>query len=362
MNILSKQRHKQFIVAFIAATAVITAYVRLMPHTSHVHQPRGSVGAPSEANFSVFGTYGRLVFWEEQAVAQPAEEAIITRLQDLHNRINVFDKKSELSRLNASAYARPFHCSDQLWTLLQAARQAYNETNGAFDVTVGPLMALWGFHSKRNRLPDDKEIATTLAAIGFKKNVTLDDKEHTIHFSHPDTYIDFGGLAKGFALDLAAGIATTAGVERGLIDLGGNVRCLSKPPPGREAYTVGVRDPMKPDSLLGRIRLRDCAVATSGNYENVRTVSGRRIGHIVNPRSGHPTEGVAGVSVVAPSGLTSDVFSTAIFVDGDTLASVLCKNRNPAGALIVRPGKPVNPPVQMHNWHWADASDYVYRP
>lgn len=316
------------------AWGVVAALAALVFAAWGTHRLRTGHADPYVREFATMGTYGRLTFYAPAARAAPAADAVVARLAALERCINRFAPESELSRLNRTAAETPFACSDELWAILGAARRAWEETGGAFDVTVGPLMRLWGFHRERQGYPTDAEIAAALELVGLGK-LHFDDARHTVRFARPGMELDFGGLAKGYALDLAAPIAREHGVRQGLIDLGGNVFCLDEPPPGRTAYTLGVRDPAAPDRLLRTLSLRGQAIATSGDYEQWQTLDGRRVTHIMDPRTGRPVAGVAGVSVVTPRGVDSDVLSTAVFVAGPALAEETARRLAHTWILVV---------------------------
>ncbi len=306
---------------------------------------------PFVTEFPVLGTFARLKFWAPPATAESAAEDITAELYSLHRTLNLFDPKSELSRLNRTAPGTSFHCSPKLWNILVASRRAWRETGGAFDVTVGPLMRLWGFHRKRKTLPTPEEVRKTLEAVGFDK-LRFDDARHTVAFTHPGMDIDFGGIAKGYALDLCAEVCRKHGIQRGLIDLGGNIRCLEKPPPGRSAYEIGIRDPFQTSRILGTVLLGNTSVATSGDYEQFVILDGKRFTHIVDPRSGMPVREVAAVTVITPRGVDSDVFSTAIFVAGAKLAQTFV-HRHPGSAVLrVTTTAAGVPQWQAWAWHW----------
>jgi thiamine biosynthesis lipoprotein len=270
----------------------------------------------------VFGTYAQCKLWCPEAEARAASAEIEELLLQLHDTINVFDPDSELSRLNTQAHETAFVCSDRLWGILLSAREAYEETGGVFDISVGPLMAVWGFRGPMVSEPTTGELARALERTGLDK-VVFDDEAQSVRFTRSGMSLDFGGLAKGYGLDLAATVLLRRGLDRGLVDLGGNIRCLSVPPPGKTAYSIGIRHPFDPENMMGTVAVLDACVATSGNYEKEVVVNGRRIGHILDPRSGRPVEGVAGVTVVTARGADSDVFSTAIFAGGDALVAAL---------------------------------------
>ncbi len=289
---------------------------------------------PVVREFSVFDSYARITLWSSPERAEPALRECTAVLAELHRTLNRFDPSSELARLNAAAAGQAFACSPQLWDVLQAARQAYAQTAGAFDITVGPLMAVWGFHRKRDTLPTEAEIQAALACVGLAR-VAFDDTAHTVRFTVAGMSLDCGGLAKGYALDRVLAILARAHLEPALVDLGGNVGCSTQPPPGRPHFVIGVRNPFATETLLGRLPIVGRTVSTSGNYERRIIIQGKEIGHIIEPRTGHPVSGPAGVTAVTPRGVDSDVFSTAVYVAGKELAEALAEHVPGTGFVLV---------------------------
>lgn len=299
--------------------------------------------------FHSLGTYGRMTLWADDGARLEAFlETALAQLQEFHDRVNIFDPNSELSRLNRSAYEEPFGCTPELWDILLEGRRAHELTDGMFDVTIGPLMALWGFHRERQTYPRHDEIQAAAAAVGLHK-VTFDDALRTVRFTHPETYLDLGGIAKGYALDMLAAVAREFGVTRGVIDLGGDVYCLPQPPPGKQVYRVGIRDPYGNAAVADVVEILGMAVTTSGNYENFVELDGRLVHHLINPHTGYPAPGVASVTVVARSGTLSDVFSTAIFVAGPNLAESFVADHSTNAVLTIM-DKESGTRRRLYNW------------
>jgi FAD:protein FMN transferase len=285
--------------------------------------PPAPVTSPYERDFAAMNTAGRLTLWAPRATAVPAAAAVVAEIQALERTLNRFDPASELSRLNATAARQPFVCGDRLWAVLNEARRAYRDTGGAFDISIGPLMRVWGFHAQRASWPAPAELAAAKALVGLNR-VVFDDAAHSVRLPAPGCSLDCGGIAKGYALDAAAAILRRHGLRCGLLDFGGNLLCLEEPPPGTAAYDVGVRDPEQPAALAARLLVCDGAVATSGAYEQQRVLGTRRVTHIMDPATGQPVPGRVAVTVVTSRGVDSDVYSTAIFVAGPALAERFC--------------------------------------
>lgn len=296
--------------------------------------------AALEVGKTVMGTQATVTLWPDgdETAANADARAVLALFDAVETRFSPYREDSELSRLNATAHVEPFACSAPMWTAVELGREAWEVSDGAFDVTAGPLMHLWGFHRRRDSVPTAAEIAAARELVGFDKLI-LDPGARTVAFPRPGMVLDFGGILKGYAVDLAAAELARRGRRVGIVDLGGNIRCLPQPPPGRESYRIGVRHPRHPrdpERLLGTVRLLDQAIATSGDYERFVTIDGQRYSHIMDPRTGYPVRGLAAVTVVAPSGLATDVLSTSIFVNGGTRIASLRERYPQTQLLLVR--------------------------
>ncbi len=248
----------------------------------------------------------------EAARAVAAREfAAVTRIA------NVFDPESELSRLNLAQPTpeAPFQCSPELAEILALADDAWRASGGAFDITVKPLMELWGFHRAADGVPDAGAIAACLETVGWGKCVRFDRETGQIAFLRPGVKLDLGGIAKGWAVDRACdAIQSETGMDSGLVNLGGNIRVLPQPPPGREAHRVGITDPADPAAIAGEFDLASGATASSGDYRRGIDIDGVRYSHIIDPQTGYPA-GLAGDTVIAPDAATADWLSTALCVN-----------------------------------------------
>lgn len=294
-----------------APTPVLT---RVAPSTG-VAIMAGDHGTVVATLDRVMGTYAKVTLWDTppEAAAAAAED-VFALFRELDQQFTTYRDDSELMRLSAAAGTAPAACTPRMWEILGYARTAYADSHGSFDVTVLPMMKMWGFYRKRAILPGPDEVAAVRANVGFDQAV-FDDAAHTIRFPHPGFAMDFGGIAKGYAVDLAAQHLTARGIKSALIDLGGNLYCMPTPPPGRESYNVGIRHPRRHEDQVAYLQLRDRAVATSGDYERFVEIGGKRYAHHMDPRTGLPTSGIASVTIVSPKGVTSDYLGTSILVN-----------------------------------------------
>jgi len=286
----------------------------------------------------VFRTMGTVACFTWHGTAAPAALKLNEQAAGAFARVvqtaNLRDPGSELCRLNAAAGERDFACSPLMWAMLAEARFAWEFSGGAFDITVKPLMDLWGFYRKRGTAPSDREIAEAKKRVGFGKLI-LDEKRHTVRFGIKGMALDLGGIAKGFALDLAA--QAVPGTAAGVLDLGGNLKFLPAPRKGGGFYKVGIRDPAHPDRLTRHVieAAPGAAVSTSGDYERNVTYGGKVYGHIMDPATGSPPEVRHAVTVVCPSAMRADWLSTAVFLRGRELADKVEKEIPQSRVVIV---------------------------
>lgn len=256
--------------------------------------------------------------------------------------------ESELSRYNDESLinrivrtpGQPVILEPHLFDVFSAAATAYELTNGAFDITVGPIIALWKNAEKRNVLPDETEIAQAVARTGFK-HLQLDEKKHSVTLLTEGIQIDVGGIAKGlFAQWIAEEIHREAKrnlnetLKKLLVNPGGDMFCLT---PDREAVcTVGIQDPFGP-GVWGELRVRNTAVVTSGTYQRHFEINGRQYCHIVDPRTGRPIEThLRSVTIVDPSGAMADALATACFVLGEPACWEMLAKREESAAIVIR--------------------------
>ncbi|MCK5843334.1 MAG: FAD:protein FMN transferase [Victivallales bacterium] len=264
-----------------------------------------------------------------------AVEAAYQAVERVDAACNRFNPDSELSRLNATAFDRPFHCAPLLWDILMESKRYYEMTDGEFDISATPFTTLWGFHRRSESLPTSAEIAEAFKRSGLDK-VRFDSKERSVEFSVEGMSLDLGGIAKGYAVGLAAETATHMGVMRGVINLSGNAYCFPEPFSGKTAYRVGIKDPLNKSKTRGSFGLLDSSVATSGNYERYIVIKGRHYTHIMNPKTGRPVENMLSVTVVTSRAVDSDALSTSVFIKGAKFAEIVVKKFPRTSILIIK--------------------------
>lgn len=264
----------------------------------------------------VMGTVLRVTVW----ASDPAEaEELLGEARRVVFRVDtlmsVYKPESEVSVVNRRAGTDSVTVvSPETAEVLGAALDYGALTGGALDVTVGPLVDLWGFYRHAGRLPAPEALDSVRGLVGYRR-VELDRAARAVRLPRRGMRLDFGAIAKGYAVDLAVAALRRGGAVRALVDLGGNLGFLGQAP-GGGAWEVGLRDPRDPEGIFGTVSLDSGAVATSGDSEQFFVHEGVRYSHIFDPRTGWPARGVASVSVVAPTGQAADALSTALFVLG----------------------------------------------
>ena len=222
---------------------------------------------------------------------------------------------SELSNVNRRAALVDVPISAPLLAVLDAAFRVSRASEGAFDITVGPLVRAWGFKTKTPHVPTTAELAALRDVVDYRQ-IRLDRERGTIRFARPGVAIDLGGIAKGFAVEVAAGSLQRRGLS-GFIDAGGNQFMVGLPP-GKRVWTVGISDPDSPGMLLGALDVSEGSVSTSADSSNFLVADGRRYGHLLDPRTLQPSEAALSVTIVARDGTLADALSKAVFVLGPT--------------------------------------------
>ncbi len=287
-----------------------------------------------ERQMLVMDTILRVVAYGRDVEA--ALEAALTEARRLEALWDRHRQGSEIWRVNRSAGSEPVSVSPETVALLQAALQFAELTGGALDVTIGPVVDLWGFGSGEGRIPPGQLLREALHLVDYRK-VRTDAERGTVGLAEEGMSLDLGAVAKGAAVDALWSVLKEAGVRSALVDLGGNIRLLGSPP-GRPEWLIGVQDPRDPSRLLGYLRLAGGAVATSGDYQRYFMVGGRRYHHILDPRTGWPAAEVASVTVWAPTALQADALSTALFVLGPERGYEMACSLPGVEALFVLPG------------------------
>jgi thiamine biosynthesis lipoprotein len=265
----------------------------------------------SELTFNAMGTRCRVSFTIASSPATVAN-TLLAWVGTFEARYSRFLPDSWISQINSHAGKGWVTVDAELSRLLALSGQMVFLSRGALDPTAAPVIQLWDW--KTGRVPSDAEVETARSLVGWRKVQTAPDR---VCLPTPGISIDLGGVGKEYAVDQTIGLLASLGVRSALVDYGADIRVLGLPADGRPAWKIGLEDPRNPGNAWTHFLIRDGAVATSGNYLRRFEAGGHRYGHIVDPRTGRPTDnGVIAASVWAPSCTQAGMLSTALCVLG----------------------------------------------
>lgn len=267
-------------------------------------------------------------------------EAALDEIDALEDQLTVFRSHSEVSRLNERAGRGPVAVKDRLFELLASCGRISQETEGAFDVTTGALTRAWGFYRRQGQVPTQAERAEVQDRVGMQ-HVVLDPEKRTVHYQKPGLEINLGSIGKGYALDRVAGLLRDDWRQPAALLHGGHssIFALGSPPGDDRGWNVRIRHPWKKNRHLTAVRLRNQGLGTSAATFQHLEFEGRKLGHILDPRTGWPAEGMASATVVAPTAALADALATAFFILGVDKARLYCDNHPEIGALLLPAGE-----------------------
>lgn len=271
----------------------------------------------------------------DERSANLAADAAYARIAELDAILSDYNPDSELSKLSAtSGSGRAVPLSDDLWTVLERSQRLADSTEGAFDVTVGPVVRLWRRARRNKEFPAAERLEEARRAVGYH-NLKLDNSKRTAELLAPGMRLDLGGIAAGDAVDKAMAELRKHGITRALIDASGDM-LMSEPPPGETGWKIGIAplDAAGPPSRY--LSLRNAAVTTSGDAFQHVVLNGKRYSHIVDPATGLGLTDQSSVTVIASDCITADSMATAVSVMGPERGLKLVESTPHAAAYIVR--------------------------
>ena len=279
----------------------------------------------------------------DEAVATEASRAAFRRIKQLNAMLSDYDPESELMRLSATAGSgKAVKVSPELLLLLSRSQELWRRSEGAFDVTVGPVVRLWRKARRERKLPDASALAEARQAVG-SQFMKIDVEAGTVELTRPGMRLDLGAIAKGYAADKALRVLKEHGISRALVDASGDI-VVGDPPPETEGWRIAVapldREGREPAASLV---ISNAAVATSGDaYQHVE-IDAVRYSHIVDPKTGLGLTTPNSVTVIAPDGMTADALASTVSVLGPKLGLELIEQMKGTAALVVRleDGEPV---------------------
>ena len=303
--------------------------------TSAGTSARGTTLSRYEFAQRLMGTRFRIVMYApDPSTATQAASAAFQRIETLDNIMSDYRDSTELMRVSAAAGGPPVPVSEDLFRVLEAAQETARRSDGAYDVTVGPVVRLWRMSRLHHTLPDPERLAWARARVGYR-NLRLDPQARTVQLLERGMLLDLGGIAKGYAADAALEVLKKFGISRALVAGGGDI-AVGDPPPGEKGWVIGIAPLESPQAPPTRfVSLHNAAVSTSGDAEQHVEIAGVRYSHVIDPKTGQALTGRRSATVIAPNGATSDALATAVCVLGPKRGLALIDSLPGASVLMV---------------------------
>ena len=251
--------------------------------------------------------------------SRQGQEALNSTFKEMSRLEVMLDRHrsdSELAQINEASGVQAVTVSDETLYVIKRSLQIGEQTDGAFDITIAPLLSLWGFGTGNENVPEDTKLAAVKKLVDFRM-VEVNEQDNMIYLREKEMEIDLGGIAKGYIVDNGAEVLIKNGVSSAFLNAGGDIRVIGGKPDGSD-WRIGISHPRPQNSrhLIAEVKLRDRAIVTSGDYERFFLADNIRYHHIIDPKTGLPARGLISVTVIAPAAQTADALSTACFVLG----------------------------------------------
>jgi FAD:protein FMN transferase len=281
----------------------------------------------------LLGTFCNITIYDR--VKSSVFDTVFERISEIHDKMSTTISSSEVEQVNAQAGIEPVNVSPDTFTVIQRGLYYSELTKGRFDITIGPLVKLWGIGTEYAKVPNKEEIQELLPLVDYRK-VEIDPKEQTVFLQEKGMRIDLGGIAKGYAADEAKRILLELGIKHAIIDFGGNISTVGKKP-GASVWKIGIQNPEEGRGrFLGIARVVDKSIVTSGIYERFFIKDDKRYHHILDTETGYPVEnGLASVSVITEEGIYADAISTSLFALGLKDGREIVEKREELEAIFV---------------------------
>ncbi len=305
---------RRIIAIIIALDIVVTIAIVMI----FINYRRSKIYEEDSGKIFTMGTEARIkVLAPNRQTAQDCIEAATEQFNLIEKIFSDKRSDSQISLVNREAFTRPVKVSREVIELIQTSITFSELSGAAFDITVGPLVDLWKQAGDANKMPSDDQIKDALSKVGYDKLI-FNEADSTVRFDVEGMRLDFGGIAKGYAVDLAVEAMQNSGAIGGMVDIGGNIRCFGKPPKEQKDWVIGLQNPdlTAPQQVIMTLKLDNKSIATSGNYQRFVTIGGKKFSHIIDPRSGQTIEGLASATIITEQATDADALSTSVTVMG----------------------------------------------
>jgi thiamine biosynthesis lipoprotein len=289
------------------------------------------------------GTFARVVVLaRDSGTAEKCIDTAFTQIDKVDEWMSDYKSDSDISIINREAFTRAVNIRQATYFVLQKSIEYSKQTNGAFDITVGPLVELFRKAKQQQVLPTQEEIDKARSKVGYEK-LKLDDENWTVQFAVEGMRLDLGGIAKGYAVDKAVEVMKGRGAIGGMVDLGGDIRCFGAPFKGRDHWVIGLQNPKtnkdsNENEVLLKLKITNGAVATSGDYQQFIEIDGKRHSHIIDRKTGTSAEGLSSVTIIAGNAIDADALATSVSVMGIEKGLELIKETQDVEAILITSG------------------------
>ncbi|UCD29552.1 MAG: FAD:protein FMN transferase, partial [Planctomycetota bacterium] len=277
---------------------------------------------------------------EDSKIAKKCIRDALAEIHKVDELMSDYKSDSQISLVNRDAFKRAVEVGESTYEVLQRSVEFSKLTDGAFDVTVGPLVDLFRSAGKEQVAPNEEQIAQARLKVGFEK-LKLDDKNMTVQFTVDGMRLDLGGIAKGYAIDEAIEAMQRCGANGAMVDIGGDIRCFGTPLKDKDHWLIGLQDPNSTvegiggGELLLKLKLNDGAIATSGDYQQFVLIEGKRHSHIMDRKTGTSAKGLSSVTIIAENAIGADALATAVSVMGAEKGLVLIEKIPQTEAILM---------------------------
>ncbi len=292
----------------------------------------------------IMGTFAHVVaVAEDSGTAKECVQAALEEIRKVDELMSDYKSDSEISRVNREAGEKAVQVSESTYEVLQRSVEFSEMTGGAFDITVGPLVALFRNAKEDKVAPSEQQIARARSKVGFEK-LKLNNENKTVQFSENGMLLDLGGIAKGYAIDMAIAAAQRCGAIGAMVDIGGDVRCFGLPPEGKDHWLIGLQDPnsaiegIEGGGLLLVLKITNSAVATSGDYQQFVLIEGKRYSHIMDRKTGTNAKGLSSATIIANNATDADALATSVSVMGAEKGLALIEKLPETEAILITSG------------------------
>jgi len=278
----------------------------------------------------------------DEKIAQLSINSAFEKIYRLEKLMNRYDPNSQISKVNRLAAKEPIRVDKDLFDILQQSIYYSRKTDGAFDITVGPLVDLWKKCAEANSMPAEQQLAEVRETVGYEKLI-LDANDFSVRFAKENISLDLGGIAKGFAVDLAVKEMKKSGALGGLVAIGGEIGCFGTTGE-KEKWVIGIQNPQvlqntdDGQNVIARLCLTNMNVSTSGDYRRFYQIGAHRFSHIFNPATEKNADQLASVTVIAANGTEADALATAVSVLGAEKGLEIIEKTENTEAIIIKAG------------------------